>query len=266
MRHFCLAITLVLIANIRADAAIITQFNFNSTVNDANVATGSLAPSTGTGSLALIGGTTSTFATGSSTDPNTTDNSALNTAGYPTQGTASGTAGVRFNTSTAGFTGLSVSFDLRQSNTASEYFQLQASADGTNFTNVSGGQGSITTPGTGNTASLSSTGLLSNATTSNNFVQGITYTFAAGSIYENDSTFAFRLVSVFAPGSSAYAAANATSTYGTTGTIRLDMVTFSGTASPRAVPEPTSVVLMGLGLIGSVVVARQRLGRDNQPV
>lgn len=249
-------------------AAIITQFNFNSTTPDGTSTTGSLAPSIGTGSLNLIGGTTSTFASGSgSTDPASTDNTALNTTGYPTQGTGSGTAGVRFNVSTAGFTGISISFDLRQSNTASQYFQLQASTNGTTFTNVSGGTASILTQGSGNTATFSNTGLLSSTTTSNNFVQGITYTFAAGSIYENAAAFAFRLVAVFDPATTgSYTGAGRTtagvaSAYGTTGTVRFDMVTVNGTAgtTPPAVPEPASIAMVAVGVSG-VVVLRRRTG------
>lgn len=249
---FCAA--LILLAGSAADAAIIAQWDFNSITGDGAPATGSLLPSTGAGSLNLIGGTTSAFVTGSPGDPNTADNSALNTTGYPTQGGGSGTAGVRFNVSTLGATLLSISFDLRQSNTASQYFQLQASADGTTFTNVSGGTGSVRVVGSGNTVSLTSNGLLLATTgSSNNFNQGITYTFAAGSLYENAASFAFRLVSVFAPGTSAYAAAASGSNYGTAGTVRLDLVTVNGTLGsgpPAAVPEPASILLVASGLAG----------------
>ena len=55
--------------------SIVASWNFNSTANDANVATGVLTPAIGTGLVTPIGGINQTYATGYLTDPNLTDNS-----------------------------------------------------------------------------------------------------------------------------------------------------------------------------------------------
>jgi hypothetical protein len=124
-------------------AQIVTQWNFNSSVPDASTGTGSLLASTGTGTASLIGGVTGGFLAGSPRD-SASDNSAWNLSGWPSQGTASGMAGAQFMVSTIGVSeSLQITFDLRQTATASERFQLQATADGINFSNVSGGSGSF---------------------------------------------------------------------------------------------------------------------------
>lgn len=242
-----LALLFLVFASVSQAQTTITQWNFNSIVNDTNVGTGTTAPSVGVGSLSLIGGTTSTFATGSPSDPNTTDNSGFNTSTYPGLNTASGTAGVQFNISTAGSTGpIQLTLDFRQSATASRYFQLLVSADGINFTAPSGGTafvlGPIPSPNTA--TSFSDTGLYSNnsGSGSQQFVQGIQYNFANGSVYENNPNFAFRWVSVFDPSNgTGYTASNTGSTYSTAGTARFDLVTLA------AVPEPSFYILLGIG-------------------
>jgi len=62
----------------------------------------------------------------------------------------------------------------------------------------------------------------------------------------NNANFGFRIVSIFAPGTSAYAASNSGSTYAG-GTLRYDMVTVTG-----VIPAPGAVALLGLaGLAGT---------------
>ncbi|MDB5325070.1 MAG: hypothetical protein JWM57_639, partial [Phycisphaerales bacterium] len=60
-----------------AQAATITGFNFNSTVNDATTSTGTLSATTGTGTAAATGGVTTAFNAGSNDDANATDNSSV---------------------------------------------------------------------------------------------------------------------------------------------------------------------------------------------
>jgi hypothetical protein len=239
-----------------ASAQLITQWNFNSAVADSSTSTGSASPSTGSGTASAIGGVTVSFAAGSPRDA-AADNTAWSLAGWPAQGTASGTAGAQFMVSTVGFTeAILISFDLRQTTTASERFQLQATSDGINFINVSGGTAAFGTVGNNVGTSFDSTGLFINTTASSAaFVQSITYSFAADSAFENNANFGFRLVSVF--DGSQYDASGASANYGTSGTLRLDMVTVS--AATAAVPEPsTTAVFMGACALGAVMWRRHR--------
>ncbi len=239
-------------------AQIITQWNFNSAAPDASTSTGSALPSTGSGTASVIGGVSGSFAAGSPRDNAASDNTAWSLSGWPAQGTASGTAGAQFMVSTSGFTGaISVSFDLRQTTTASERFQLQATSDGANFFNVSGGAASFETTGNNTGTSFGADGLFINtaANSSQAFVQSVTYAFLAGSAFEDNANFGFRLVSVFDGAS--YDAAGASANYGTSGTLRLDMVTVSSAAV--AVPEPaTNALLMGACALAAVMWRRKR--------
>jgi hypothetical protein len=238
----------------------IAQWNFNSAVPDGNSASGSLLPSVGAGSASLIGGTTGIFAAGSPRDP-ASDNTAWSIASWPAQGAGSGTAGVQFLVSTVGLlNSIQISFDLRQSATASERFQLQATANGVNFTNVSGGVASFGAAGNNLATSFSNTGLYINevAATNQAFVQNIRYTFAAGSAYENNPNFGFRLVSVFE--GAQYDAAG-TGSYAASGTLRIDLVGVAGSAPVAvAVPEPA----VSAGWIVTTVVLGWALRRRHR--
>lgn len=240
-----------------ANAATITQWNFNSKVPDATVTTGVTTPSIGSGTASAIGSTTATFATGSTADTGGgTDNSGWNVSTYPAASASSGTAGVQFAVSTVGYTNITFTFDFRQSGTASRFFQLQVSSNGTTFANVSGGTASFGTAPTPNTAtSFSSAGLYSNnsGSGSQQFVPSVSYTFAAGSSIENNANTVFRWVSVFDPANNtSYTGSN--STYNTSGTTRFDLVTVTGTAIPE--PSTFAAILGGVALVG--VAARRR--------
>ena len=250
----------------------ITQWNFNSITNDANSATGTTTPSIGAGTLSNIGGTTSTFAAGSPGDPVGTtpaaDNSGYNVTAFPAQGTNSGTAGVQFNVSTAGFpSAIQISLDFRQSGSASRYFQLQLSSNGTTFTNATGGVGSFgTTNATNTLTSFDNNGLYTNNSGggTQNFVQAITYTLPAGSVYADDPTFAFRWVSVFdqsgvAPGNYIASNAGTAAGYGTTGTARFDEVTISQGMTP--VPEPSTYFAGALTVAAFGITLLRRVRR-----
>lgn len=236
----------------------LAQWNFNSVVPDANSATGSVLPSFGSGSATTLAGVTATFAAGSPRDL-ASDNTAWSLGGWPTAGVGSGTAGVQFMTSTLGALGLiQISFDLRQSATASERFQLQATADGVNFFNVSGGVPNFGTVGNNLDTAFSATGLYVNtvAASSQAFVQNISYTFAAGSAFQNNPNFGFRLVSVF--DGMAYDAAGASSTYSSSGTLRIDLVTVS---TIQAVPEAATGAWAAVVLGAAFGARRYRLRR-----
>jgi len=227
-----LLIVATLLAASNAQAAIVTLWNFNSVTADDNTATGSLIPSIGSGSLSTLN-VTQSFASGAanggSSDPATVDDSGLGITGFAAQATDNKLRGVQFNVSTLGFEDIVISYDLRHSNTSSRYEQFQYSLDGTSFTDFALFDGNA-----GDT-------WFNNRTVDLSSITGA----------DNNASFAFRVVSAFAPSTSQYAASANASNYATTGTWRFDMATVSGTAV-AAIPEPETyaMFLAGLGLLG----------------
>lgn len=188
----------------------ITQWNF-----DASNAT----PNVGTGTITLIGGPTAPVAPNDFPAGNPGTGKAMSSENYPAQGTNSGTAGFRIATSTVGYSGLSISFEQRGSNTGSRWSRYEYTADGTNWTALGNNGGAIIN---GWPASVVTVALPANA--------------------DNNPNFAFRIVSIFSPNAfvensvnmaanTAYEKINTTptSTYNTTGTWRIDNVTLTGT-------------------------------------
>lgn len=229
IRHGLSALAVAVLTAGIANAQIITQWDFNSVPPDGNTATGTTTPAIGLGTASLVGGTTATFASGDSnggsSDPATGDDSGWNTTTYPSQGTASRTAGAQFAVSTAGFFDISVSWDQRHSNTSARHIQFQYSTDGTNFTDF---------------------GALFEGTAGDTWFNGRSVNLTGVSGVSDNPNFAFRVVSAFDPTlGDAYTAANPGSTYAG-GTLRFDMVTISG----AAIPEPSSFVLAGLAVAG----------------
>ncbi len=224
-----------------ANAAVVTQWNFNSPVADANTATGTLTPNIGAGTASVIsvtGSFASGDASGGSTDPNVGDDSGWGTTGYAAQGTGSGTRGTQYLSSTAGvLDGLYVTFDVRHSNTSSRYLQFEYTLDG----------------GT----SWSSAGLSLNGAPGSGLLEHIggdtgctnqrfdLFDVPAAS---NNANFGFRVTAVFAPSTSGYLSANPANSYATSGTLRYDMVTVS-------TPAPGAAALLGLG---GLLMARRR--------
>lgn len=177
---------------------VITQWNFNNS---------DLTASTGTGTIGALVVSTTGYATGNDVTVGTTDK-ALNLSGFPADGTGSGTAGVVANVSTVGFSNITVKYDRKGSNTASKWEQFEYTVDGTNWIILGDNAGSTTNVATGTLWPTT------------------TYTIPATA--NNNANFAFRMTSIFAPTTSAYAAIGATSTYGVGGTWRFDNVTVTG--------------------------------------
>jgi len=217
-------------------AVIVTQWNFNSLVPDSNTSTGTTMPSTGAGIAALVGGTTATFASGDasggSSDPATGDDSAWNTTTYAPQGTGDKTRGASFAASTVGYQDILLSFDLRHSNTASRYGAVQYTADGSTWIDVGG----------------------FDADAGGDKWYARSFDFSSISAADDNANFAVRVLSTFAPGTSAFAATTATSTYGASGTWRFDMVTIS--AAPIPEPGTYALLLAGLAAVGFMVRRR----------
>jgi len=220
-------------------AEVVTQWNFNSVTSDSNTGTGTTTPNIGVGTLSLVGGTTSTFASGDasggSSDPATGDDSGFNTTTYSAQGAGNKTRGVQFNVSTLGFENVVVSYDLRHSNTSSRYELFQYSLDGISFVDYMTFDGNA-----GDT-------WFNNRTVDLSSIDGA----------DNNASFAFRVVSTFAPGTNAYAASSPTGTYGAAGTWRFDMATVNAVA---VVPEPETyaMLLAGLTVLGGIARRRRQ--------
>lgn len=218
---------------------VVTQWNFNGT-SAATVPGGGSSPtaSVGVGTASLVGGVTGSFASGisngGSSDPIITNppNFGWGTTNYAAQNLGSGTTGVQFNVSTVGYENIIVTWDQRHSNTSSRFAQLQYSLDGVSFTDI----GSVFEATTGGDTWYNG--------------RSVDLTSIAGA--NENANFAVRIVAVFAPTTSAYAASTTTSTYAATGTWRFDMVTISGSA----VPAPGAFAL--LGLAGVTAASRRR--------
>lgn len=216
-------------------AVMICGWNFNG-------AEGTLDPATGTGIAAAIGGVSSSFSSGAAADSRATvpsENKGWNLASFAPQGTASGERGGGFSAPTSGYQSVVVSWYERHSNSASRFTQFQYSLDGTTFT---------------------SDGLSEN---------GIFEATLGGDVWQaqrrvdlgkilgvaNNAKFAIRVVSVFAPGTSAYAATGLTANYSGAGTLRFDLVNVEGVAVPA--PAVSTLGAMGLMLASSSLRKRE---------
>ena len=236
LKHSIIVLALSFAA--QANAADITQWNFNSVPADASTATGTTVPNLGMGSILLLNGVTNpsfNSGVGSSDTSTAANNSGFQTTNYASQGTQNKLSGVQFNVSTLGFEDIVINYDLRHSNTSSRYEQFQYSLDGTSFIDYA----------------------LFDGNAGDTWFNNRTVNLSAITGADNNTSFAFRVVSAFAPGTSSYAASRSISNY-EGGTWRFDMVTVSGTATaPIPEPETYAMFLAGLGLMGFAARRKQ---------
>jgi MYXO-CTERM domain-containing protein len=198
-----------------ANAAVVTQWNFEAQT---------LSASTGSGLASMVGGTTNTFATGFAG----AGTFGLNVTNFAAQGTGDRTRGAQFSGSTGGYENITIGWNERHSNTMANTVAVFATVDGTNWNEVQVFTFTPAVSGTGDTW----------------FARSVTL----GSEYANSANFGFRVLAAFAPGTSGYLASRSTSTYGTAGTLRFDDVTINGTA----IPAPGAIALLGAaGLVGA---------------
>lgn len=182
------------------------QWNFNNDDTVANI---------GNGTITLVGGTTNTFASGAGSSDTATPNRGFNTTTYAALGTENKERGIQIDASTAGYADIVLTFDQRLSNTANNTYTIQYTTDVTASTVVWTDMETLTlTPaetGVGDT-----------------WHNGRTVDFSSVTALNDNENAAFRIVSSFDPVVGDYTAARSTSSYGTGGTVRFDMITFSG--------------------------------------
>jgi hypothetical protein len=198
----------------------IAQWNFNGT-SATTIPGGETSPTTslGAGSAELVGGTTATFASGNSTagtlETETTSppNYGWNSTGYAPAGTDNKLRGVQFNVSTVGQAGIIFKFEQRLSNTSSNTYVVQYTANRTATTPVWVDAQTFTfTPaatGTGDT-----------------WYNARILDVSTKTELDNNLNVAFRVVSAFDPNTGDYLASNSGKTYAG-GTVRYDMVTIT---------------------------------------
>lgn len=196
-------------------AQTIAFWDFNSNPSDASLATGTTTVASGAGAISLIGGTTGTYATGATgIDPNTADNTALQSTAYPAATAGNKTAGFQVDVSTVGLSGINLSFYHRISNTGAKHWTLQYTLDRTASTPV-----------------WVDAQLFTNAVATVFELRSFDFTAITG--LNNNANVAFRFVATFDPANgTSYTAAS--TTYGAGGTNRFDMLTVS--ATPAVVP------------------------------
>ncbi len=224
MQIKAIALAAAALLSLGAHANTVALWNFNAGSTNA-------AFSVNAASFSALGVSTSFVSQAGSSDPDA--GQALNTTGYPAQGTGNLTEGVQFMIDTTGYEQLVFSFDQRNSGTASAWTALRYTLDGSSWT----------------------TARLFEMTVNSVFVNGLSFDFSNIAGAADNASFGLQLLTTFAPGTGSYAGSG--SGYATGGTIRYDMVTLSGSVI-SAVPEPGSYALMlaGLGAIG--LLARRR--------
>ena len=241
MRNFLLAAGLLFAAAAPAQAALITGWNFNDAANSTNSAANTAALFSSDGG-ARAGTMTSSFTATSITAFGGTTMGAQNgdaagqalalQQGSVSNGVAANNgANLTFGTSTVGFASIIVSLAIQRTGTGFDTDQFQYSLDGTTYTNF----GTAFTPA----ASFA--------------LQTFDLSGVAG--LANNALASFRIVF---SSSASVSPSNA-------GNNRLDNIAINGTAITTppvtTVPEPASMALLGLGLLGVAAAPRARRGR-----
>jgi len=175
----------------------ISQWNF-----DAATPAAAMLPTTGTGTFTIIGGVEDNLTSGAMPAGNPSTGKAYSIKTFPEQGTASGTAGFQFAVSTVGYSGITITFDPRSSGTGSKWQAFEYSTNGTTWTTLSNNAGAL----------------------ANDFANPVSLTLPAA--VNNSANFRFRIVSIFAPSTTAYEPVG--TSYGVGGAWRIDNFTVSG--------------------------------------
>jgi hypothetical protein len=189
-------------------APVFVHWNFNSAEPDGEPETGAIIPVGGAGELRVIGVTSQMFGfvgQGRTSDPDEFDSSMLRLAGFPTQGTADKSAGLEIFASTAGLRRIGLMWDQYNSATASRHLAIQYTTNGADFVDHA---------------------IVSNASFGT-WIRARKVSFENVPAAENNPNFGVRIVSTFSA-SGSYEAVGSSSSYGSTGTLWLDMVALTG--------------------------------------
>jgi len=214
-------------------SGVITRWNFNNS---------DLSPSTGSGAVQAVGGVAAGLVNGvAGSSDRATINKAVSVKGATGQFT-----GLQFALSTAGKKEVKVFWDIAASGSASKFTRFQYTLDVTATAPVWVDYNPALQDSPGVTPAgglyvldvVDSTLLQRSADLS--LVSGV----------ENNAKFGFRVITAYAPGTSAIARADGTSAaYSTVGTVKYDMVTVTGVDGVFA--TPLSNYLAGFNLTGS---------------
>lgn len=249
-RRACPTVALACLAVIAAaqpaEAALVTQWNFNVNAPGTN---NNPAPSFGAGTAMIVGMTNNapngdfpnaTNGIGSS-DPAVAPDLAWRVRGSVANGwsgTVSHLSGAQFNVSTVGLSGVTISMDINATDGSPRYAQFMYTTDGTNFSSFGP--------------------LFDFNATNDDWANGLSRDLSAIPAVNNNPNFGFKVVSAFSPvdftDAGGFHAANtaferadadpAAGPYnGTAGNYRFDMVSVS------AVPEPATLAFMSLAFV-----------------
>jgi len=199
---------------------IVARWTFNGVSGTTNV-------EQGTGTASPVGPMTQTFPVGTPVEKLGNDplNRAWSVGSFPTNGTGSGTRGVLFQVPTPAESGITISWSQRHSSSSSRWTRFEYTLDGSTFTS----------------AGIPNDGLLEANTGGDMWINGRSVDLSKISGVAGNANFAFRIVTVFAPGTETYVPTGSASNYSTSGTMRFDLVTVSATP----LPGPGTASLLG---------------------
>jgi hypothetical protein len=212
---------------------VITRWNFNNS---------DLSPSTGSGVVETVGGVAAGFVNGVG---GSSDRAPINKA-VSVKGATGQFTGLQFAVSTVGKKEVKVFWDIAASGSASKYTRFQYTLDVTATTPVWVDYN----PGLQDSHGVAPAGGLYVLDVADSTLLQRSADLSLVSGVENNAKFGFRVISAYAPGTSAIARADGTSAaYSTVGTVKYDMVTVTGVDGVFG--TPLSNYLGGFNLIGS---------------
>jgi hypothetical protein len=181
----------------------------------------------GAGTASAVGSVTTTFPIGSPIDKSGSDplNRAWSVGSFAAQGTGSGTRGMMFQVAPPADAGIVVTWAQRHSSSASRWTRFEYTTDGTSFTS----------------AGLPNEGFMEANLGGDAWMNNMSMDLSKVSGIGGNSKFAFRIVTVFAPGTETYVATGNSSNYSVIGTVRVDMMTITATH----LPGPGTASLLG---------------------
>ena len=205
-----------------------------------NGSSGTTVPAEGSGTISLVGGTSQSFPAGTPTDKFAEDqalNKSLSIGSFASAAVGSGTRGVMFQMTPPAGAGVTITWSQRHSSSSSRWMRFEYTLDGTNFTS----------------AGVANDGLLEASSGADVWMNDRSVDLSKVSGVAGNPNFAFRIMSVFAPGTETYAPASSTATYSSLGSIRFDLVTVSATHLP------------GPGTASLLCAAALSMGRRSRP-